>query len=210
MQTNPDRTWHLTAESSDDAAAWAQLLTQAVQGGGRTGSTTALGLADSEDDDSMPEDEEEQMVGNDGVWLVKQGTGALASPRRRYCVLAVGLQSRRPRLVYYAGMRDGYGQNRKGAVPLGPASVIEHSDDCITVVRGCVGGHLAPVVSVVVICVVPIIALLTAADQPRPRVAADGRQQCRSTRLGSTHASTAGPGRSLGWPGPRCDCAARL
>eukprot|EP00047_Mylnosiga_fluctuans_P019018 m.77744 g.77744 ORF g.77744 m.77744 type:complete len:1563 (+) comp7929_c0_seq1:66-4754(+) len=130
---NPDRVWHLTADSSDDAATWQGLLSRAHS---KVASWATAELADS-DDEAVGVAGEEDRVGaaNEGVWLVKKGEGGLSflSDKKRYFVLRWGLQSNRLKFAYYEAVKDGVPQKKKGAIVLTPASIITAQAKSLTI-----------------------------------------------------------------------------
>ena len=134
VQANPDRVWQLTADSTDDAAACVPMLLKARATAAKW---TNPNLVDSDDDDSSAATaEEEEQVENkgEGCWFRKKAEG-VGSDKQRYFMLCMGLHTHSLRFVYYAGLRDGLGVSRKGAIPLSARSGVTAHDCVLSIVR---------------------------------------------------------------------------
>jgi hypothetical protein len=83
------------------------------------------------------DDDEEEVLPGEGVWLTKKGEGGLSflSEKKRYFVLRWGLQSQRLKFVYFEQFKDNVPQKKKGAIVLTPASIVTATAKALTIVR---------------------------------------------------------------------------
>ena len=135
-QTNPDRTWILTADSSDQASNWAALLTRARAESSMKSITASLIKEESDDEADIVTDEEEVLEGGgEGVWMRKKGEGRFAKERLRYFMLVSGRLSGILRLVYYSGVHNGCGVGRKGVILITRKTAVSTTDLTLELVR---------------------------------------------------------------------------
>jgi hypothetical protein len=126
--------WQLNAASAEEAAHWAQVLTEAIQASSGVQTHTVSLTAPGQHDEEGNEASQETEVGvAAGMWLVKAGEG-LGRDRRRWFVLQKGLASQTLRLTYFGDQRNGQGIDRKGCIALSGASSVGHDGKLVTIV----------------------------------------------------------------------------
>jgi hypothetical protein len=172
-QTNDSRVWQLSASSPEEAATLAASLSLALV---RQFPPAAKAAAAPVDLEAFADEDEMDVLGDGGIWLLKKGEGA-GRDHRRLFVLVWGRTSKQLKANYYAELVDGVPTDRKGTLLIAVASDVSAAGPSIAIVRP------EPLLFYIV---------LTSA-QPGSRVAANSRVGGGGSGLGPEHPS--GPGR---------------
>ena len=129
LQNNPgERVWELTAEGTEVATEWANILMQQVAARYVDGELPPLYSSERE--------EEEEEIAGIALWMHKQGEGlgGLTGEKKRFFTLVFGEQSKTLKLCYYAQLQHGRPINRKGHIVVTPATGLSCNGKALSLV----------------------------------------------------------------------------